>query len=123
MKTFYGVPKENIEPEALKQIANIEALDCVKAFAIMPDVHSGYDMPIGGVVLLDGQISPSFVGVDIGCGVSHINTIYIGMRYADIADRKNDIFEKIYKTIPVGFKSLSEPADYKSEFISASGDK
>lgn len=123
MKTFYGVPKENIEPEALRQIENIEKLECLKAFAIMPDVHSGYDMPIGGVALLDGQISPSFVGVDIGCGVSHVNTIITGMRYDDIADRKTDIFEKIYNTIPVGFKSLSQPADYKSEFVSASGDK
>ena len=123
MKTFYGVPKENIEPEALKQIENIEKLECLKAFAIMPDVHSGYDMPIGGVALLDGQISPSFVGVDIGCGVSHINTISTGIRYEDMADRKNDIFEKIYSTIPVGFKSLLQPVDYVTEFVSASGDK
>ena len=123
MKTFYSIPKENIEAEALKQVKNIEELDCLKSFAIMPDVHAGYDMPIGGVALLDGQISPSFVGYDIGCGVSHINTTYTGMRYKDISDRKNDIFEEIYNTIPVGFKSLPQPVDYITEFVSASGDK
>ena len=46
-KTFYGIPKENIETEAIKQIENIESLDCLKSLAIMPDIHAGYDMPIG----------------------------------------------------------------------------
>ena len=125
MKTFYSLPVEDIEPEALKPIENIEKLDCVKAFAIMPDVHSGYDMPIGGVVLLDGQISPSFVGVDIGCGVSHINTkVLLDRTDADYDKFKNTVFDEIYKQIPVGFNSLPKPVYYfNEEFKSASGDK
>lgn len=60
------IPQENIEMEAWKQIEDILTLDCLKRLAIMPDVHAGYDMPIGGVALLEGFISPSFVGYDIG---------------------------------------------------------
>ena len=44
--------------------------------AIMPDVHMGYDMPIGGVALLDNAICPAYVGYDIGCGVICVITDY-----------------------------------------------
>lgn len=125
MQTFYGIPKESIESEALNQIKNIESLDCLKSFAIMPDVHAGYDMPIGGVALLDNQISPSFVGYDIGCGVSHINTkVLLDKTDKDYDEFRDYVFNEIYKQIPVGFNSLSKPACYiKQEFTSASGDK
>lgn len=124
-KTFYGIPKENIESEALNQIRNIESLDCLKAFSIMPDVHAGYDMPIGGVALLDNQISPSFVGYDIGCGVSHINTkVKLDKTDTDYDKFRDYVFTEIYKQIPVGFNSLSKPACYiKEGFKSALGDK
>ena len=124
-KTFYSIPKNLIESEALNQIKKIEELECLKSFSIMPDVHAGYDMPIGGVALLDNQISPSFVGYDIGCGVSHINTKVL----LDKIDKNYDefreyVFNEIYKQIPVGFNSLPKPACYiKREFASASGDK
>ena len=39
MKMFYGIPKENIEFKALRQIENIESLDCLKSLAIMLNVH------------------------------------------------------------------------------------
>ena len=118
MKTFYSLLKENIEEEAQKQIEKIETLECLKSFAIMPDVHAGYDMPIGGVALLDNQISPSFVGYDIGCGMSHTK---VHINSSDI--NRDYIFNEIYKRIPVGFSSLKKQVDYKSEFTSASGDK
>jgi len=124
MKTFYSIPRETIESEALLQIANIEELESLKEFAIMPDVHAGYDMPIGGVALLDNQISPSFVGYDIGCGVSHVNTRMIFDKSAKNFDELTEfVFTEAYKRIPVGFNSLSKPVVYKSDFTSASGDE
>lgn len=38
--------------------------------ALMPDMHMGFGMPIGGVAALDGAVGPNLVGKDIGCGVS-----------------------------------------------------
>jgi tRNA-splicing ligase RtcB len=35
--------------------------------AMMPDAHTGYALPIGGVVALDRAVSPAFVGYDIAC--------------------------------------------------------
>ncbi len=40
----------------------------------MADHHLGYSMPIGGVVVYDGAISPSGVGFDIACGNKCVRT-------------------------------------------------
>ena len=37
------------------------------AGALMPDAHSGYGLPIGGVLATDNAVIPYGVGVDIGC--------------------------------------------------------
>lgn len=59
----FGSP---IDEQALQQIQNCfpEAVGA----ALMGDHHLGYSVPIGGVVVYDGMISPSGVGYDIGCG-------------------------------------------------------
>src|SRR6187397_3140928 len=37
------------------------------AGALMPDAHSGYGLPIGGVLATNNAVIPYGVGVDIGC--------------------------------------------------------
>jgi len=60
--------RDSIEQGALEQIENATMLPFVYHHAaLMPDAHLGYGMPIGGVVALDGVISPHMVGSDIGC--------------------------------------------------------
>ena len=116
------IPLEDIEPEALKQIKDVASLDIVKKLAIMPDVHTGYDLCIGGVALVDGHISPSFVGYDIGCGMCFVNT---GIKTEDIFKTKKErkkVADEIYKNIPVGKSIRKKPLDYRP-FKSASGDK
>ncbi|WP_029522166.1 RtcB family protein [Persephonella sp. KM09-Lau-8] len=113
---------EEIEPEALKQIHDVASLDIVKKLAIMPDVHAGYDLCIGGVALVDGHISPSFVGYDIGCGMCFVDT---GIKTEEIFKTKKDrekVAQEIYKEIPVGKNIRKKPLDY-TPFRSASGDK
>ena len=64
---------ELVEDKALMQLVNTTTLPGIVKYAIaMPDIHSGYGPPIGGVgaiKLLDGVISPGFVGYDENCGV------------------------------------------------------
>jgi tRNA-splicing ligase RtcB len=64
--------------EALHDLSIIQAVNVAQLpglvghVAIMPDVHQGYGMPIGGVMasrVPDGIISPGAVGYDINCGV------------------------------------------------------
>jgi tRNA-splicing ligase RtcB len=66
---------EYIEDGALEQAKNLANLPFTfKHVAIMPDVHQGYGMPIGGVLATRGVVIPNAVGVDIGCGMSTIKT-------------------------------------------------
>ncbi|MCK5018715.1 MAG: RtcB family protein [Candidatus Peribacteraceae bacterium] len=65
------IPMNEIEIGAQQQIYNALKLDFLIKLAVMPDVHQGYSLPIGGVALLDGVISPSYVGYDIGCFVGN----------------------------------------------------
>lgn len=62
---------EKIDKETKTQLA---ALLREEAFAdskirIMPDTHAGKSTVVGTTMTLNGRISPSLLGVDIGCGV------------------------------------------------------
>jgi len=101
-KIKWLIPEEEVEQGAIEQIYNVAQMDMVKKMAIMPDVHQGYDMPIGGVALLDNHISPSFVGYDIGCGMCYVDT---GLPVEDIFPDEREkvhIFDSIYDEIPMG---------------------
>lgn len=110
------LPIEEIEPSALEQIEAALKLPCLKLLVIMPDVHTGYDLPIGGVALLDDHVWPGAVGYDIGCGMCHVNT---GMKRSELPDLE-ELFEYLSNVIPVGFHKLKTPATDVSPFISAS---
>ncbi len=58
---------EHIEEGALKQMETAAKLPVAVAGALMPDAHSGYGLPIGGVLATKNAIIPYAVGVDIGC--------------------------------------------------------
>lgn len=118
------IPLHEIEEGAYKQILDVLQLDCLKSLAIMPDVHCGYDLCIGGVALLDNHISPAFVGYDIGCGMTYVNT---GQNVNDLNSTRDEVnrkvlFDRVYENIPVGFNLRETGLDYE-EFQSASGDK
>ncbi len=91
---------EDIEPNALAQAKNLANLPFLfKHVALMPDAHSGYGMPIGGVLVTKGVIIPNAVGVDIGCGMCAMRT---NIEDAD-SDTLKQILSRIRKSIPVGF--------------------
>lgn len=116
------IPYEEIEAEARMQIEKILELDFLKKLVILPDVHKGYDLCIGGVALLDGKISASFVGYDIGCGMCYINSKIPVSEILKTQEDKEKIFRQIYSDIPVGFDIFEdEQADWT--FESACGDK
>jgi len=57
----------HIEEGALHQMYLAAKLPVAVAAALMPDAHSGYGLPIGGVLATDNAVIPYGVGVDIGC--------------------------------------------------------
>jgi len=58
---------EHIEEGAMHQMYTAAKLPIAIAGALMPDAHSGYGLPIGGVLATENAVIPYGVGVDIGC--------------------------------------------------------
>jgi tRNA-splicing ligase RtcB len=56
-----------IEPEAIAQMETAMQLPVTLSGALMADAHSGYGLPIGGVLATRNAIIPFGVGMDIGC--------------------------------------------------------
>src|SRR5699024_8209884 len=67
--------------------------------ALCADGHYGYSQPVGGVIVYDGQISPSGVGYDIACGNKAVKT---NLLYKDIKKNLPKIKDMIQKKIHFG---------------------
>ncbi|RZS99480.1 RtcB family protein [Aquimarina brevivitae] len=65
---IYG--ENEIEAQAKYQLFDALKLPISVAGALMPDAHSGYGLPIGGVLATKNAVIPYGVGVDIGCRMS-----------------------------------------------------
>lgn len=62
----------NMDAKVLDQLTNVACLQGIQKYAYcMPDAHTGYGFPIGGVAAFDpkegGIISPGGIGFDINC--------------------------------------------------------
>lgn len=101
----------NVEENAMSQIENLTTLPFLyHHLAIMPDVHAGKGMPIGGVLACDGAIVPNAVGVDIGCGMCAVKTNW---KVTDIPQEilRKQIMRGIRKRIPLGMDHHKEKQD------------
>jgi tRNA-splicing ligase RtcB len=93
----------DIEAEALRQARNLGNLEvAVDHAALMPDAHSGFGMPIGGVLFTDGAVVPYAIGVDIGCGVQIARTNLIWEDTLNPAKLRN-VLRQIQRDVPTGF--------------------
>jgi tRNA-splicing ligase RtcB len=62
----------DVEPGVYRQIVNATRFPGVRLVVITPDVHVGYGVPVGCVILTgrdDGALAMGPVGFDIGCGM------------------------------------------------------
>lgn len=101
----------NVDERAIEQLKRcVESGDAL-AGALCADGHVGYSMPIGGVIAYRGQISPSGVGYDIGCGNKAVKTdIWCGtMHRGEFAK----IMDEIVARISFGMGRVNdEPVDH-----------
>lgn len=74
--------------------------------AVMADAHLGYGLPIGGVMLCDNYVHPSYVGYDMGCGVL---TVELGMHVDALHTYLPEIFDAVNEAIPMGFNHHELP--------------
>src|SRR5579872_687714 len=62
----------DVDEDVYKQILNAARFPGTKLVVITPDVHLGYGVPVGSVILTDfhtGALAMGPVGYDIGCGM------------------------------------------------------
>ena len=106
----YKIFGNNIDPAAIEQMDSAMKLPCVYSGVLMPDCHKGYALPIGAVVATFDRIVPSWVGYDIGCGMStselDIDPILLTTEVLE------KIKEQILLKIPVGFKQHATPSEW-----------
>ncbi|EGD35375.1 RtcB family protein [Capnocytophaga sp. oral taxon 338] len=63
----YHIFGDDITEEAKTQLYTALKLPISVGGALMPDAHSGYGLPIGGVLAVENAVIPYGVGLDIGC--------------------------------------------------------
>lgn len=98
----------DIEENALVQARNLANLPFIfKHVALMPDCHSGYGMPIGGVIATKAVIIPNAVGVDIGCGMCAIKTSLNEIN----TDVLKIVMSGIRELVPLGFDHHKQAQD------------
>lgn len=104
----YKIFTDYVESSAIEQFVAVMQQPDVKQGALMPDVHAGYVLPIGGVVATEWTIYPAFVGYDIGCGVCTMPTDISAL---DLLENPAKYKAAVEKVVPVGFTVHQQPFD------------
>lgn len=113
----YKIFAEHLDQAALDQFQSAMNCEFTTRGALMPDAHKGYSLPIGSVVETEGVIVPAWVGYDIGCGMCALKTEFSAK---DVRDNSKQIFDEIYKCIPVGFSHNPYASSWYSEALNPS---
>jgi tRNA-splicing ligase RtcB len=100
------------------QVTNVATLPGIIRYACcMPDGHSGYGFPIGGVAAMDveagGVISPGGIGFDINCGMRLVVT---NLTYDDIKPYLHVLVDRLYERVPAGIGSTGFVKVSRTEF-------
>jgi tRNA-splicing ligase RtcB len=91
------------EPTLYRQIVNATRFPGVRLVCVTPDVHYGYGVPVGCVILTDrkhGAIAMGPVGFDIGCGMMSARSTVSAERATP--DRKLEFNREVTKRVSLG---------------------
>jgi tRNA-splicing ligase RtcB len=103
-----------MDSAVFEQVTNVACLPgIVRAALCMPDGHSGYGFPIGGVAAFrtdTGVISPGGIGFDINCGMRLLRT---SLREPEVRPKLRELVDALFAAVPSGvgthgFVRLSE---------------
>lgn len=97
---------DQMDAQVWDQVSNVATLPGIINHALcMPDGHSGYGFPIGGVAAFDlekGVISPGGIGFDINCGMRLVKT---NLTFKDIKPHLRELVDTLFKRVPAGVGS------------------
>ena len=96
----------DMDDAVLGQLINVSMLPGIVKYALcMPDGHSGYGFPIGGVAAMDpdtGVISPGGIGFDINCGVRLMAT---SLSFEEVKPKLKILVKALFNRVPSGVGS------------------
>lgn len=108
---------DQMDLQVFDQITNVATLPGIINHAYcMPDGHSGYGFPIGGVAAFDkeeGVISPGGIGFDINCGMRLVLT---NLTYDDVRPKLKPVVDEFFERVPAGVGSTGFVKLTKNEF-------
>ncbi|MFQ6011062.1 MAG: RtcB family protein, partial [Nitrososphaerales archaeon] len=97
---------QEMDEQVYDQLTNVATLPGLVNHALcMPDGHSGYGFPIGGVAAMDvehGVISPGGIGFDINCGMRLVLT---NLTANDVKPHLKKLVDELYQKVPAGVGS------------------
>lgn len=88
------------DEETLKQFKNCYSEPYVVKASLMPDAHVGYVAPIGAVLVTKDCLVPSWVGYDIGCGMTAVKLPKKILK--SLKENSKEIYEEVKKRVPMG---------------------
>ncbi len=107
----------DMDDTVLEQITNVAMLPGITRYALcMPDGHSGYGFPIGGVAAMnrdEGVISPGGIGFDINCGMRLVRT---NLTDKEVKPHLKRLVDTLFKRVPAGVGSKGLLSLTRSEF-------
>jgi tRNA-splicing ligase RtcB len=108
---------DGMDPAVFEQAANVAALPGIVGYSYcMPDGHSGYGFPIGGMAAFDtakGVISPGGIGFDINCGMRLVAT---SLSWEEVQPQIQLLVDRLFDRIPAGVGGKGSLQLSRSEF-------
>ncbi len=105
---------DDADKETLQQFKNCYSQKFVTAAALMPDAHQGYVAPIGAVLATKDHVVPSWVGYDIGCGMTAVKIK--GKKFLKlISENRQKIYNQVKRDVPMGLGEINKPNALTSE--------
>lgn len=95
------------EEESWKQAVDAAKMEGVEKVVLTPDLHSGFGVPIGCVILTKETILPTAAGYDIGCGMVQLETTIDANDVADPVKRRAWI-DQVVDKIGIGVGQSSK---------------
>lgn len=106
LNTIFGA--QGIEAGALEQMQTAMQLPVAVQGALMPDAHTGYGLPIGGVLAVHNAVIPYGVGVDIGCRMC-LSVFDLAAPFLKI--NKDSLAQTLFENTAFGREEMSRPMD------------
>lgn len=104
----------NPDEKTLEQFKACYSEPFVVKASLMPDAHVGYVAPIGAVLATKDYLVPSWVGYDIGCGMTAAKLPKNLLK--ELLEKASLIYEQVKKQVPMGLGASNDSDKLITEF-------